>query len=119
MEKLNAIKATFLKRVLAVHQSTQNRLVYSLCDTPLLTEEFQSASNLPMTKAFVEAKNEELEKRSAIDPDFMLPPAMTSNAWRAGNFTNRHLVTRYSVHGFHHLLCLANNFHEPSITCLC
>ena len=119
LSRLDAVKTAFLKRVLGLHRTTRNRLVLALCDTPAFTAELQSRFQLPPTEASRHNDDEIKVKAKSIDPEFRLSPAITSSAWKNGNFRKRHLITRFSVHGFHFLLCRTLNWHEPNESCTC
>jgi hypothetical protein len=55
-----------------------------------------------------------------INPQFFETPAMTNPCWKNVNFEKRHAFTRYSCHGFHHLLCNNPNFHAIALdNCEC
>lgn len=116
---LEKCKAAFLKRVMGLHVSTRNRLVYLLADTPLLVEDLQRTFKLPPTTAFKEFIKEWESKMAEIDPDFLTSTAMTSSDWRSCNYPTRHLITRLAVHGFHHAVCSTESFHEPGEDCRC
>ena len=45
--------------------------------------------------------------------------AMMTSEWTKPNYALRHIVTQYAVHGFHHKVCAAKRFHEPSDGCVC
>ena len=54
-----------------------------------------------------------------IDPDFYSTGAMTNSEWKGICRENRHTAVRYSVHGFHHMLCRTAGRHEPRESCRC
>ena len=119
LEKLDRVKPAFLKRALGLHCSALNRLVYLLCDTPLFVEDLKRRFNLPNTPAYSEFILLWHRKMAEIDPDFYNTGAMTNDAWKGVNRTNRHIVTRFAIHGFHHNLCRTIGFHTPCDTCVC
>ena len=120
MERLDKVKPAFLKRALGLHVSCRNRLVYLLADTPLFVEDLKTRFNLPATTAYDEfIKNWEI-KMASIDPEFFMVGAMKDDhTWKKVARTNRHTITRFTVHGFHHVLCSTTGYHEPQPSCIC
>ena len=45
--------------------------------------------------------------------------AMVEREWTSVNCELRHVITRLGVHGFHHLLCRDETFHDPTDSCVC
>jgi len=119
LEKLDRIKPAFLKRALGLHRSSLNRYVYLLSDTSLFVEDLKRRFKLATTPAYLEFVSLWERKMAEINPDFYCTGAMTSEAWKGANRTNRHVVTRFAVHGFHHVLCATVGFHEPTDVCTC
>ena len=51
---------------------------------------------------------------------FFKTPTMRDHTWKKPARTNRHVLTRYAVHGFHSKLCAAGEAcHEAKETCVC
>ena len=103
--------------MLGLHRSTRNRLVALLCDVPYLTEEL--ASKLSITPAYRNYLTLVEDKLSDLDPDVFLSPAILQCEWKKAMYEKRHLVTRVSVHGFHHKLCVNEHWHERGNDCIC
>jgi len=116
---MERVKSTFLKRALSLHKSCRNRYTYLLCDTHLLIEDVFRRFKLPNTESYKVFLQQYEEKFSEIDAAFYQTDAMNADGWKGINRGTRHLVTRFSVHGFHHFYCLNKEFHEPNETCLC
>ena len=119
LSELDRVKPAYLKRVLGLHSSAMNRLVYLLCDTPLFVEELKQRLELKETEAFRQFINEYELKMSCIDPNFFRVGAMTNQAWKDCGRSNRHVVTRHAIHGFHHVICRTTRHHEPGDDCYC
>ncbi|PSN31269.1 hypothetical protein C0J52_26593 [Blattella germanica] len=45
--------------------------------------------------------------------------AIIDREWTKENFELRHVLTRLTVHGFHHRICKTTAYHEPEDTCVC
>ena len=116
---LDRVKPAFLKRVMGLHTSTKNRLVYLLASTPLFIEELRYQHSLPETPAYHAFIRSHEDKMASIDAEFYLTKAMNNSEWKDVSRTNRHIVTRYAVHGFHNILCRTEGYHEPNDTCIC
>jgi len=119
MQELDKVKTAFLIRVLCLHRTARNRLVYLLADTSYFIEDLQKRFSLPETEAFRAFIHTQEEKMAQIDPGFFSTPAMASSQWKGVHFNTRHYVTRYAVHGFHHEFCTLESFHEPHGGCIC
>jgi hypothetical protein len=119
LARLDRVKPAFLKRALGLHASTKNRLVYLLCDTPLFVEDLRKRFRLTDTAAYCQFINQYEVKMAEVDPDFFKTGAMRDDTWKGHSRTNRHVVVRYAVHGYHHRLCRTAHFHEPDEDCRC
>ena len=119
LEKLDRVKPAFLKHWLGLHSSALNRLLYLLCDTPLLIEDLRVQYRLPTTDAYLEFISMWENKMAEVDPEFYDTGAMKDDAWKGANRTNRHVVVRYAIHGFHHILCRTEGYHLPNDSCQC
>lgn len=116
---LDRAKSFFLKRVLCLHRSTKNRLVYLLADSTNLVDDICLRFALPETPAYKEFTQLRDAKRASIEPEFFETPAMKTTHWKGINVDTRHLLTRHAIHGFHHDYCTTETFHEPHRDCLC
>ena len=119
LEQLNRLKASFLKRVLGLHRTARNRLVYLLVDTPLFVEELKQRFDLPASRSYETVLATWENKFAEIDADFLNTRAMQESTWKGVDRSNRHVVARFAVHGFHHRLCATLGFHEPDVSCVC
>jgi len=113
---LESVKSAFLKRVLGLHCTTRSRYTYILSGTSLFVADLMKSFKLSETESFKAFEESQEQKLADIDPGIFVSPAMTSEGWKQAN---RHIVTRFAVHGFHHLLCTNVNFHDPSHNCIC
>ena len=119
LELLDRTKAAFLKRVLGLHWSTRNRLAYQLAGAPLLSEALQKRFKLPRTPAFCETIAAFEKKLDEIDSEFYSTDAMVDGRWRGPMRTDRHHITSFASHGYHHAVCERKGYHDPSAECRC
>ena len=113
LESFNRLKAAFLKRAMRLHSTSRNRLAYLLAGTPLMIAEIRTRLGLPETPAFAACMASWEAKIAEVDPKFFETPSMTDFRLRGSKKTNRHILTRFAVHGFHHKLCSrGETYHE-------
>ena len=117
LNKIEQVKARFLKRALRVGLTAPSRLVYELAKETFFVEDLRLA--LPCTIAFDMYIAERTKKRREIVPEFYATDAMLYRHWTKENQELRHVTTRAAIHGFHHKICAIEKFHEPSETCVC
>jgi hypothetical protein len=119
LQLLDRIKPAFLKRVLGVSKYARNRIVYLLCSTSTFIEDLKTSFHLDTTPVYEQFLHVQENKFTEIDPDIFVTPAFTTEAWTAPNRENRHVVTRFAAHGYHHLICYNNAFHTAEDGCVC
>jgi hypothetical protein len=120
MLNLEKVKSRFLKRLLSLSKYTKSRFVYELVETDLLINELKMKFSLPDTLEYDKFMEQKILTFSEIDPLFYETPIFADNKWKNANFKDRHMLTRYACHGFHHLLCENQSFHTKALdTCVC
>jgi len=119
LECIEKVKAAYLKRVLKVHKTSRNRLVYTLLGEVPFVQSFKERRGLADTRAWTLFRAQWESKCGEIDPMFYNVPAMRNHGWKEAGVDDRHVWTRVAIHGFHHKLCLRRTFHEPSVDCTC
>lgn len=119
LRALDGLKARYIKKVLSLHLSTKNRHVYLITGSTTLVEDLMKQRGLPETDAYRQSIQEWERKFSEVDESFYRTDAMTQSGWKEPGRTGRHIVTRYAVHGFHHILCTSRGHHEPADDCIC
>jgi len=112
LEHLDSVKASFLKRTMSIARNSPNRLVYLLADTQQLTIDIMKSLSLPLTENMRKHVAILETKQINVEMDFFFTPGMNQNAWKESNSPMRHVTTRYSIHGFHHLICKTKRFHD-------
>lgn len=109
----------YLKRVLGVHRSSRNRIVYQIVGGETFVEYLKKTYSLPSTLEYERYIDAMDMKFAQIDPKFYRIPVMVNGEWRGPMQKRRHVWTRQGVHGFHHLVCSNLCFHEPNVDCIC
>jgi Reverse transcriptase (RNA-dependent DNA polymerase) len=106
-KELEKVKSRYLKRVLGVHKNNKNTYVYRLAEEALFVEELQTQYGLPPTENFVKFLSAyKLEHETRFNAMFLETPAMRNNVWKQPLFEkDRHVFTRYAIHGFHNQIC--------------
>jgi hypothetical protein len=116
---LDRVKTMFLKRVLCVARNSKNRLVYLLAGCSSLIEKLQKTFGLESTPAYLNFMTAREVRSMEVDNEFYLTPALLDRSWQSPLYSSRHIFTRYSIHGFHHIICQRRNFHLADSECLC
>ncbi|PSN45283.1 hypothetical protein C0J52_17530 [Blattella germanica] len=111
LNKIEQVKACFLKCALRVGLTAPSRLVYELAKETFFVENLRLA--LPCTIAFDMYIAERTKKRQEIGAEFYATDTMLYRYWTKENQELRHVTTRAAIHGFHHKICATERFHEP------
>lgn len=119
LSELERVKTSYLKRMIGVDSRTPRALVYLMTGTRLFVDEIKQRFSLPETSAWKEFIFLQKEKWSRVDKEFYSTGAMVDSSWKELNRPNRHLVTRFAAHGFHHLICIFDHYHDPTPDCRC
>ena len=96
---------------IGVSKTTPSRMVYEFAWEPFLIEELRLFQHLPSTVHYDELLAERKRKRSEINMDFYTTEEMINRDWMDTNQPQWHVLTRFSVHGFHHKFCVKAGFH--------
>ena len=59
------------------------------------------------------------EKKDGINPKFYECGVFKTTNWRKALVKNRHVHTRLAIHGFHHLICVRQKYHDCGEKCDC
>jgi len=116
---LEKIKPSYLTRVLALHMSTRNRLVYILTGASLFVCDLKRRFDLEETPAYVEFLEKQNEKLTDVDPEIFLSSALVNGNQKSANWKCRFVVTNFAVHGFHQEVCNVKGHHDPGSSCVC
>ncbi|KAJ4434236.1 hypothetical protein ANN_22784 [Periplaneta americana] len=114
LERIEKVKARFLKCTLGIGQNAPSRLVYEMTRETFYVEDIRLQILLQSTQPYKDLLERREDKRRTIDPDFYATGAMVDRNW-----TKRHAITRFAIHGFHHKLCKTKSYHEPCESCVC
>lgn len=118
LEILDRAKFSFFKRVMCLPRSASNRKVAVMSNIASLSEELLSKRRVLPTDASHSHLNRYESRMDELDPTFFLTPAITQKEWENACYPKRHVVTRFSAHGFHYFLC-TDSCDEPSSLCEC
>jgi hypothetical protein len=105
LRDIGRVKSTFLKRAMCLSNHTPSRLTYVLARETYAIEDIRQKWLLPNTAACVDRLQELNAKRKEIWSEFYGTDAMGNTDWMRADYTLRHLMTRFAVHGFHHKIC--------------
>lgn len=118
---LDKIKATFYKRALSVHKSSSNTLIFHMTGVERYGESIIARYGNMINPEHIEKYRNIVEEKNMIFTvsNFTDGPAFKSNMWKNHCQQNRHLITRYTVHGFHHKICWRKEYHTEFDHCIC
>ncbi|KAJ4438210.1 hypothetical protein ANN_14149 [Periplaneta americana] len=119
LKDLEKVKAAYLKRVLGLSRFTPSRIVYELTREPMLLEDLRLQFLLPSVSAYESTDLEHQCKKAEIWEEFYVTDVMAREDWKEANYLQRHLVTRFAIHGFHFKICRNTSFHDPNEECMC
>jgi len=105
LERIGKVKASFMKRVMGVGMNAPSRMAYLLMGELFFIEEIRLSGMLPTTKPYQDLLKNWIRKREEVDIEFYGTSAMIDKNWKKANQGQRHVVTRFAVHEFHHKLC--------------
>jgi hypothetical protein len=60
---------------------------------------------LQLTPTYEELLRELQGKRDSIEESFFFTYAMVNREWTQEEYDQRHVMTRFAIHGFHHRIC--------------
>ncbi|KAJ4448805.1 hypothetical protein ANN_00196 [Periplaneta americana] len=119
LERIEKVKARFLKCTLGIGRNAPSRLVYEMTRETFYVEDIRLQILLQSTQPYRDLLERREDKRRTIDPDFYATGAMVDRNWTKENQTQRRAITRFAIHGFHHKLCKTKSYHEPCESCVC
>ncbi|KAI5720851.1 hypothetical protein M8J77_012489 [Diaphorina citri] len=118
--ELDKIKAKLYKKALCLHKSTSNTLVFHMAGVRRFGEEVIEKYNSKISPSEIQKYEEIIENKNMefVIKNYTSGPAFKSNTWKNNNQSNRHIITRYTVHGFHHLICTKKEYHTEYDNCI-
>jgi len=116
---LNRVFDMYLKRMLCIHKSSQNRLVHHFLGVNTFVEYLQVKLNLPFTGNFGKLTESTRMKGLLLTPDFLYACEYLPEKWKGPLQKDRHVFTRLLVHGFHFKFCENKKFHHSDKNCKC
>jgi sorting nexin-29 len=116
---LDRVKCAFLKKALGLPKNASNTLVLRMCEQRSLVEDLVSRLTID-PDVWVSYADQRRDKSARIDNGgFNGGPAFTQQRWKEANQKDRHVITRTTVHGFHHKICTTDLYHDPVESCRC
>ena len=121
LQEMDRVKSIFLKTVLCLPKSSCATLTYHLCETEPLVQELKGMGHFEFTREVLIAYQEFRREREEAfkEMEYHLGPAFLDDQWKKPHQKHRHIQTRLTAHGFHHVLCQNDDFHQPSEDCFC
>ncbi|KAI5721369.1 hypothetical protein M8J77_019893 [Diaphorina citri] len=119
--ELDKVKAKYYKKALGVHKSTSNTLVLHMAETERMgVEVIEKYGNYIKTehKEEYQKKIEEKNMKFTVE-NYTDGPIFRSNTWKKYGQSNRHILARYTSHGFHHRICNKKTYHTTFENCIC
>ena len=123
LEQYEKCFCAYLERVFRLAKNSRNRYMYVIAtgdfDTPFVEVMRVSlrAEPTPATEEFMNKWREKYgEAKEILEGD---PILERRSQWSAPRYPRRHLYARYLMHGYHHLICLTESFHDPTDVCVC
>ena len=116
--QLDIVKSKYLKKALCLPVSTNNDVVYNLCDTKRLCEELKEAGVQFDEQAYKEYQEVVQAKKLLESQRQRNKLAFEDDNWKRP-MQPRHYVVGYTVHGFHWCICKNKEYHERKGECVC
>lgn len=119
LERLEKVKARFIKRAIGASKYTPSRMAYMLARETLFLEDMRYAMLLPATDPYKNVTNTRKQKEKQIEEEFYSSDAMVNREWTRSNQPQRRAIIGLATHGFHHKMCKNSKYHQPSDLCEC
>lgn len=116
---LESVKAAYLKRTMCLYKKALSRHAYLLAQSNYFVTELKERFDLPDTPEYQEFLKCQEQKVNEVEKEFYDSSAMIDRTWAQPEQKDRHVHTRFAVHGFHHLICTISEFHRASHECKC
>ena len=117
--EIDKIKASFVKKVLGVHVSASSTVALMLAEENSLVEDLSCKLDLDENVWFQYCDKRQNKIAQRVEDGYLLGPGFSCDRWKTKNQNNRHVITRLTIHGFHHRVCNVPHFHEPGPGCRC
>ena len=119
MKSLDSVKSIFLKKALCISKFSSSTLTFRLCETKPLCLELEKRHQFDPETWNAYLKFREEREKNFVVQGYSEGPGFVTNAWKRSNQRYRHVITRTTAHGFHHLLCLRQDYHVIDHNCFC
>ena len=109
-----------MKRALRLHKAIKSRFIYLLSGQGPSIETIRVRLKVAQTEPFRRYLQEWQIKLSEAQLEVgTLDVYLQEALWSQAGCRDRHVYTRYIVHGYHHLVCSFKSYHQPGDGCLC
>ena len=122
LKEIDRVKTTFIKRLLCIHKSASSTLALKVVSEPTFIEELLNERNPPdfQNQTLQQYRQYRLDRENNFEAEqYVRGLGFVFSVWKKHQQSNRHVITRTTVHGFHHKLCTTKTFHSPTLTCIC
>lgn len=119
MERIEKVKARFLKRALGAGKFAPNRYMYLLARETFFIEDLRMKMALPSNESYNEVIARRTTKQRGVDSNFFCTDAMIYRDWTKPNQPQRYAIVGLAIHGYHHKMCQNSRFHQPDEKCVC
>lgn len=121
LHQLDKTKAFFYKKLLCLHKCTSNTLVFHMANVKRLGEEIIEKYQSTMDVIEIKKYKDTIEEKNLLfcTEKYTDGPAFTGDNWKNYCQENRHLITRYTAHGFHNKICSKKEYHLDYNDCIC
>lgn len=119
MERIEKVKARFLKRALGAGKFAPNRYMYLLARETFFIGDLRVKMALPSNESYNEVIARRTTKQRGVDSNFFCTDAMIYRDWTKPNQSQRYAIVGLAIHGYHHKMCQNSRFHQPDEKCVC
>ena len=112
------VKSIFLKKALCLPLMSSATLSMELCGEKSLVEELIDEKTFEFPEDLIVEYKSALKARrkSFQNSPLQFGPAFHDTDWKNAKRKHRHVFTRVTAHGLHHLMCISKRFHKAPLT---
>ena len=115
LQELDKAKAKFFKKALSIHDSSSSTMTLELTGEKTFVEDMKDQGLHFDDDAWNQYQLDREERKwDFVSKRYTDGLAFNTAIWKTANFKKRHLITRSTAHGFHHLMCQDKTRHEAN-----